>query len=81
MVILFELQDINRFKNLDHLCGYSGLVPDTGDTKIVKGITGRQNHFLRTALVESSWSVIRKDPAMLMGKKQSHHTHCQAFDC
>jgi transposase len=71
-VILFELQDVSRFKHLDHLCSYAGLVPDTddsGDTKITKGITNRANHYLRTALVESSWSVIRKDPALLMKYK------------
>lgn len=71
-VILFELQDISRFKHLDHLCSYAGLVPDTGDSgdnKVTKGITNRSNHYLRTALVESSWSVIRKDPALLMKYK------------
>jgi transposase len=72
-VILFELQDIRRFKHLDNLCNYAGLVPDTsdsGDTKKTKGITHRANHYLRTALVESSWCVIRKDPALLMKYKQ-----------
>lgn len=68
-VILFELQDIFRFTNFDKLCSYAGLVPnteDSGDTKRNKGITNRSNHYLRTALVESSWNVIRKDPALLM---------------
>lgn len=68
-VMLFELQDVSRFKHLDHLCSYVGLVPntsDTGETKRTKGITNRSNNYLRTALVESSWSVIRKDPALLM---------------
>ena len=31
-VILFELQDINRFKRFDNLCSYVGLVPNTHDT-------------------------------------------------
>jgi transposase len=68
-IILFELQEIGRFKHFDHLCSYAGLVPntsDSGDTKRDLGITNRSNYHLRTALVESSWSVIRKDPAMLM---------------
>lgn len=68
-VLLFELQDVSRFKRFDHLCSYVGLVPDTadsGDTKRTKGITHRHNYYLRTALVESSWSVVRKDPALLM---------------
>jgi transposase len=49
------------------------LVPntsDSGETKRTKGITNRSNYYLRTALVESSWSVIRKDPALLMKYKK-----------
>ncbi len=68
-ILLFEIQDINRFKGTDKLKSYVGLVPDTsdsGDKKSSKGITKRRNNFLRTALVEASWTVIRKDPAMLM---------------
>ena len=78
-IILFELQDINRFKRFDNLCSYVGLVPDTsdsGDTKISKGITVRRNNFLRVSLVESSWTVIRKDPAMLMKYKE----YCKRMD-
>ena len=78
-IILFELQDINRFKHFDYLCSYAGLVPDTsdsGETKRTLGITNRSNHNLRTALVESSWVVIRKDPAMLMLYKN----YCRRMD-
>lgn len=78
-VILFELQDIFRFKNFDNLCSYAGFVPntgDSGDTKRNKGITNRSNNYLRTALVESSWIVIRKDPAMLMLYKK----YCSKMD-
>ncbi|HTB30596.1 MAG TPA: IS110 family transposase [Bacteroidia bacterium] len=73
MVILTEMGDIRRFKNLDHLCSYIGLTPDiysTGETRIVKGITPRHNHSLREALVESSWCIIRKDAALLMAYKK-----------
>lgn len=78
-IILFELQDITRFKRFDYLCSYVGLVPDTsdsGDTKRTKGITHRHNYYLRTALVESSWAVIRKDPALLMMYKK----YCNRMD-
>jgi transposase len=71
-VMLFELQEITRFRHIDQLNSYAGLIPDiaeSGDHKVVKGITHRANHFLRAALVESSWAVIRKDPAMLMKYK------------
>ena len=68
MIIITELQDMNRFKSLDKLCSYAGIVPDTassGENNITKGITHRSNHHLRPAIVESSWVIIRKDPAML----------------
>lgn len=73
MIIMTELQDIRRFQTLDKLCCYAGIVPDTastGDSKIVKGITHRSNNYLRPAIVESSWVIIRKDPAMLMWYKK-----------
>jgi transposase len=69
MVILTELGDIHRFANFDHLCSYAGLTPsteDSGDRKKDRGITHRCNNRLRTALIESSWMIISKDPAMLM---------------
>ena len=71
-IILFELQDILRFKTFDNLCSYVGLVPDTensGDTRRIKGVTHRRNTYLREALVESSWVLVKKDPAMLMKYK------------
>lgn len=69
MVIMTELQDMRRFTNLNKLCSYAGIVPDqsaSGDRETIKGITSRSNHYLRPAIVESSWVIIRKDPAMLM---------------
>lgn len=68
MVIITELQDMKRFKTLDNLCSYAGIVPDiasSADRTTVKGITHRSNEYLRPAIVESSWVIIRKDPAML----------------
>ena len=68
-IILFEIEDINRFKSPDHLYSYAGLVPDTddsGETKKSKGITHRKNCRLRNAIIESSWVIIRQDPALLM---------------
>jgi transposase len=78
-ILLFELQDIKRFKHFDQLCSYVGLIPntsDSGETKRTKGITNRSNNNVRTALVESSWSVIRKDPALLMLYKN----YCKKMD-
>lgn len=69
MVIQTEIQDINRFKTLDSLCDYAGFVPDissSDERKVIKGITHRRNEFLRETIIEGSWVLIRKDPAMLM---------------
>ena len=43
---------------------------------LAQKITGRSNNYLRTALVESSWIVIRKDPALLMLYKK----YCNRMD-
>ena len=69
MVIQTEICDMKRFKLLDSLCDYAGFVPDvhsSDDREITKGITSRANEFLREAIIESSWMLIRKDPAMLL---------------
>lgn len=69
MIIQTELQDIKRFKTLDHLCDYAGFVPDinsSDERMVIKGITSRCNEFLRQTITESSWTLIKKDPAMLM---------------
>ena len=62
-IILFELLDILRFKTVDKLCSYVGLVPDTddsGETKKNKGLTHRHNTNLREALIECTWELIKK---------------------
>lgn len=72
-IILFELQNIFRFKTFDNLCSYTGLIPDSddsGETKRSKGLTHRRNIYLREALIESSWVLTTKDPAMLQKYKQ-----------
>jgi transposase len=73
MTLLTELGDINRFSSLDQLCSYVGLVPDTSssaDKQRTHGITKRGNSFLRRALVECAWVIIRKDPAMALAYKE-----------
>ena len=69
MTIQTEIQDMSRFRTLDSLCDYAGFVPDissSDERMVIKGITKRCNEFLREAIIESSWILIRKDPAMLM---------------
>ena len=64
-----EIMDIKRFGKFDNLCSYVGLTPTTlssGEKEKTLGISNRQNKYLRSLLVESSWVAIRKDPAMTM---------------
>ena len=69
MTILTEIEDISRFKTLDKLCSFIGLVPMTnssGEKESVGGITQRQNKVLRSMIIESSWIAIRNDPALML---------------
>jgi transposase len=67
LTILTEIEDINRFKNLDCLCSFIGLVPSTnssGDQDRTGNITRRSNKPLRGVLIESAWVAIRSDSSM-----------------
>ncbi len=69
MSFLTEVDDITRFKNLDKLCSFVGLVPMTnssGEKESVGNITKRHNKELRSAIIESSWIAIRNDPALML---------------
>ncbi len=69
MTFLTELVTLDRFKNLDQLASYVGMIPgehSSGDREITTGITRRQNAILRSALIESAWIAVRKDPALLL---------------
>ncbi|MDX9929877.1 MAG: IS110 family transposase [Bacteroidales bacterium] len=68
MIILTELEAIERFSNIDKLCGYIGLVPSTkssGEKDKTGDITPRGHNVLRTAIIESSWTAIRNDPSLM----------------
>jgi transposase len=78
MVIRTELGNTSRFKCFYHLCSYVGFIPstdDSGDNKATR-VTHRCNNRLRTALIESSWMLISKDPAMLM----KYSAYCKRMD-
>lgn len=67
MEIPVELGEIERFRTRGELASYLGLTPSEYSTgeKIRHGrITRCGNARVRTALVESSWSAIAKDPLM-----------------
>ena len=67
LTILSELVTISRFKNLDKLCSFVGLVPTTNSSseqERVGNITPRSNKILRSILIESAWIAIRHDPGL-----------------
>ena len=68
MTFLTEVVSINRFKSLDQLACYVGLVPgenSSGDTEQDTGLTPRRNTTLRYTLIECAWTAQREDPALL----------------
>jgi transposase len=74
MILLTELQKISRFRSLDELASYVGLIPDTrssGETEHTGELTKRRHAQLRASLVEAAWTAVRKDPALLMAFQES----------
>jgi transposase len=64
-----ELMDIYRFRTLDHMSSFVGLVPSvhsSGDHEWQGTLTNRKNSYLRHMLVEAGWIAIRKDAALLL---------------
>lgn len=69
VVLLSELETIKRFKNLDRLCSFVGLVPRTnssGENEKTGRITPRTNKPLRGSIVEAAWIASRNDPALAL---------------
>lgn len=74
MILLTELQEISRFRSLDELASYVGLIPDTqssGETEHTGDLTKRRHAQLRASLVEAAWVAARKDPALLRAFQES----------
>jgi transposase len=69
MYLYTEIMDMKRFANDERLVNYIGLVPSiqsSDDKEYSKGITVRQNSFLRTMMIEAAWTAVREDPAMTL---------------
>jgi len=65
--ILAELGDLRRFKKFDRLCSYVGLVPSvysSADKIQTRGMTPRSKKLLRSYLIESAWTAVRRDLAL-----------------
>ena len=62
--ILAELGDIRRFRNLDRLASYVGLIPSvysSGEVLQTRGLTPRSKRLLRSYLIEAAWTAVRRD--------------------
>lgn len=69
MTILVQLGDIRRFKRLDDLCNYIGLVPKmyaSGEKMVTGKMIRRGRKELKIMIIEASWEAIRKDPALMI---------------
>ncbi len=67
MILLSELVDIDRFRSLDHLASYAGLVPGkraSGANDPSQRLTHRRSAQLRYILIESAWVAARKDSTL-----------------
>jgi transposase len=68
MTFLVQIGDIARFKILDALCNYIGLVPrmyGSGDKMQTGKMVKRGRKELKIMLIEASWDAIRLDPALM----------------
>ena len=73
MTFLSEIGDIKRFRSLDQLCCYFGLIPNThssGENGRVGRNTRRGNKFLKHKIIECAWIAVRKDPGLLLYYKK-----------
>jgi transposase len=73
MCLIAEIGDISRFHSYKHLASFVGLVPrshQSGDKDFPGELTYRSNKYLRSALVESAWTAVRHDPALLLYFKE-----------
>jgi transposase len=64
VLLCYEIDDINRFRDDKKLHAYAGLVPSTyaSGNRVVHGhITKQGNKWIRWAMVEAVWPAIRKD--------------------
>lgn len=68
MTLATELVTIDRFRQLDHLASFVGLVPgehSSGEMEKSTSLTPRHNRALRSMLIEAAWIAVREDPALL----------------
>lgn len=68
MNLLTQLGDITRFKTIDELCHYVGIVPNmnsSGEKTATGRMTRRGRKKIKIQLIEAAWTAARKDPALM----------------
>jgi len=68
MCLIAEIGDIFRFRSCRHLASFVGLIPrshQSGNKDPQGSLTYRSNKYIRSALIESAWTALRFDPALL----------------
>jgi transposase len=68
MTFLVQIGDISRFKSLDDLCDYIGLVPmmhGSGDKMYTGKLINRGRKELKIMIIEAAWDAVRMDPALM----------------
>jgi transposase len=69
LLFLTEIGDFSRFRGIDQLCCYIGLIPNTqssGEHDRASDLSYRGHPKLRDILIEASWKAISLDPAMTL---------------
>lgn len=75
--LLAEVGDLRRFKGIDRLSSYIGLVPSvrsSGEKSYTCGITYRSKGLLRSFLIEAAWIAAKKDPSLMQYYKERKGT-------
>ncbi len=68
MTFLAQIGDIIRFKQLDNLCDYIGLVPmmkGSGPKLYTGKLINRGRKELKIMIIEAAWDAVRMDPALM----------------
>jgi len=68
MTFLVQIGDIRRFKSLDDLCDYIGLVPmmyGSGDKIYTGKLINRGRKELKIMIIEAAWEAVRADPSLM----------------
>lgn len=69
ITILTQLGDIRRFKNLDVLCSYVGLMPSShssGEKSVTGKLVNRGRKEIKIMLIEAAWIAVAKDPVLML---------------